>query len=75
MNAFRELLNAPSFDELPLKPEFSMLGRTYASGFESDLDDWLLRRPRRVLLPRLHVGLHLRDVVGNVSLVRVEPIV
>src|SRR5438876_1188919 len=27
-----------------------MLGRTYASGFESDLDDWLLRRPRRAAL-------------------------
>ena len=50
VNAFRELLNAPSFDELPLKPEFSMLGRTYASGFESDLDDWLLSRPRRAAL-------------------------
>ncbi len=47
---FREVLNAPSFSELPLKPEFTMLGRTYASGFEPDLDDWLLRRPRRTAL-------------------------
>ena len=50
VNAFRELLNAPAFGELPLKPEFSMLGRTYASGFESDLDDWLVQRPRRTAL-------------------------
>jgi chlorite dismutase len=47
---FREVLNAPSFSELPLKPEFTMLGRTYASGYETDLDDWLLRRPRRTAL-------------------------
>ena len=27
-----------------------MLGRTYASGFESDPEDWLLQRPRRTVL-------------------------
>ena len=27
-----------------------MLGRTYASGFEPDLEDWLLARPRRTVL-------------------------
>jgi chlorite dismutase len=27
-----------------------MFGRTYASGFEADLDEWLLRRPRRTVL-------------------------
>ncbi len=27
-----------------------MFGRTYASGFEADLEDWLLRRPRRTAL-------------------------
>ena len=27
-----------------------MFGRTYASGFETDLEDWLLRRPRRTAL-------------------------
>ena len=48
--AFREVLNAPAFEELPLKAEFTMLGRTYASGFETDLDDWLLKRPRRTAL-------------------------
>ena len=47
VEGFRDLLAAPSFADLPLKPELTMLGRTYASGFESDLDDWLLRRPRR----------------------------
>jgi hypothetical protein len=30
---------------LRVRPEFTMLGRTYASGFEADLEHWLLRRP------------------------------
>ena len=47
---FRDLLNAGPFDELRLKPELTMIGRTYASGFEGDLDEWLLRRPRRTAL-------------------------
>ena len=45
-----EVLNAEPFASLPLKPALTMLGRTYASGFEADLDDWLLRRPRRTML-------------------------
>jgi chlorite dismutase len=47
---FRELLNAEPFSALAPRPEFTMTGRTYASGFETDLDDWLLRRPRRTAL-------------------------
>jgi Chlorite dismutase len=47
---FRELLNAGPFGELTHKPELTMVGRTYASGFEADLDEWLLRRPRRTAL-------------------------
>jgi hypothetical protein len=47
---FRDLLNTEAFVGLPLRPELTMLGRTYASGFEPDLDDWLLRRPRRTVL-------------------------
>jgi hypothetical protein len=33
-----------------LRPEFTMLGRSYASGHEPDLEDWLLRRPRATVL-------------------------
>jgi chlorite dismutase len=50
VNGFRDLMNSPAFEELPVKHELTMIGRTYASGFESDLDDWLLRRPRRTAL-------------------------
>jgi chlorite dismutase len=46
----RDLLNSDAFVGLPLRPEFTMLGRTYSSGFERDLEDWLLQRPRRTVL-------------------------
>ena len=46
----REVLGAEPFAGLDRKPELGMIGRTYSSGFESDLDDWLLHRPRRTVL-------------------------
>ncbi len=46
----RELLNAEPFAALARRPELTMLGRTYASGHEPNLDDWLLHRPRRTVL-------------------------
>ena len=50
VHGLREALNAEPFAGLIHRPEFTMLGRTYASGFESDLEDWLLQRPRRTVL-------------------------
>jgi hypothetical protein len=32
------------------RPELSMLGRTYSTGFEQDLEYWLLQRPRDTVL-------------------------
>jgi chlorite dismutase len=46
----RDLLNTEPFMALSQKPELTMFGRTYSSGFETDLDEWLLRRPRRTAL-------------------------
>jgi Chlorite dismutase len=46
----REVLGAEPFGSLARKPELTMFGRTYSSGFEPDLEDWLLRRPRRTVL-------------------------
>ena len=46
----REILNAEPFGALAHRSDMTMLGRTYASGFEPDLDDWLLQRPRRTVL-------------------------
>ena len=35
---------------LTLKPEYAMLGRTYAIGYEPDLQETLVERPRRTVL-------------------------
>jgi hypothetical protein len=50
VGGYRDLLNAEPFAALSLRSELTMLGRTYASGFEQDLDEWLFRRPRRTVL-------------------------
>jgi chlorite dismutase len=49
ISKLRRDLNSGPFAELTVKPEFSMLGRTYALGYEPKLEDWLLDRPRRVV--------------------------
>jgi chlorite dismutase len=46
----RPLLGAARFRGLRPRPELSMLGRTYSTGFEQDLEYWLLRRPRETVL-------------------------
>lgn len=48
--ALRAVLSAEPFARLRHRPDLTMLGRTYASGFEPDLEDWLLGRPRRTVL-------------------------
>jgi chlorite dismutase len=35
---------------LRLRPELTMFGRTYSTGYEADLDYWLIRRPRETAL-------------------------
>jgi chlorite dismutase len=39
-----------SWPGLTLKPEYTMLGRTYSLGYEPDLRDTLVERPRRTVL-------------------------
>ena len=46
-NEARKFLNTAPFSALTLRPEFTMLGRSYSGGFEQDLEDWLLQKPRR----------------------------
>jgi chlorite dismutase len=48
----RPLVNGGPFAALTQKPEFTMLGRTYSLGYEPDLADVLLQRPRRTVLNR-----------------------
>lgn len=49
-SALRKILNAEDLSSLKLRPEFTMLGRTYALGYEPDLEDWLLKRTVRIAL-------------------------
>ncbi|MBW8867337.1 MAG: chlorite dismutase family protein [Acidobacteria bacterium] len=46
----RPVLNGPGFSTLLQKQEYTMLGRTYALGYEPDLEDVLLHRPQRTVL-------------------------
>jgi Chlorite dismutase len=52
IDTLRPVLNAPAFLPLTPKPELTMLGRTYALGYEPDLEEAVLHRPRRTALNR-----------------------
>ncbi len=47
VEAGRALLGSPPFTSLTPRPDLTMIGRTYASGREKDLNDWLLLHARR----------------------------
>lgn len=46
----RPALQKPEFQNWQLRPEFTMLGRSYSSGYEQDLEYWLLTRPKETVL-------------------------
>ncbi|HVY28505.1 MAG TPA: chlorite dismutase family protein [Polyangiaceae bacterium] len=46
----RPILGSGVLANLRPRPELSMLGRTYSTGFEQDLEFWLLSRPRETVL-------------------------
>jgi chlorite dismutase len=48
----RPVLTRAPFASLVPKPEFTMLGRTYALGYEPNLHETLFERPRRTVLNR-----------------------
>jgi chlorite dismutase len=50
IDRLRPLLNRAPFATLAQKPEYTMLGRTYSLGYEPDLHDTLIDRPRRTVL-------------------------
>ncbi len=47
VDALRNFLLQPPFLDLTPKPEYTMFGRTYSIGYEADLDETLVDRPRR----------------------------
>jgi Chlorite dismutase len=50
VGGLRDVVVKPPLASLRPKPELTFVGRTYGSGFEADLEDWLLHRPRRFIL-------------------------
>jgi hypothetical protein len=50
LDSVRPVLNSGPFADLLQKPEFTMFGRTYSLGYEPDLRETLLDRPRRTVL-------------------------
>jgi chlorite dismutase len=46
----RPCVTSTELDGVRLRSEFTMLGRSYSSGFEPDLEDWVLKRPRKTVL-------------------------
>jgi chlorite dismutase len=50
LDSVRPMLNRQPFASLTQKPEYTMLGRSYSLGYEPDLTDVLLHRPRRTVL-------------------------
>jgi len=57
VDTLRPILNQPKFSQLTFKPEYTMLGRTYAIGYEPDLVEALIDRPKRKMLnPELQWG-------------------
>lgn len=47
LGEWRRFLNRPPFSDLRPKPELTMFGRTYAIGYEDDLERTLIIRPRQ----------------------------
>ena len=50
LTLLRPFLAEKPFGNLTPKPDYTMMGRTYALGHEPDLEDWLLQKPRRTAL-------------------------
>jgi chlorite dismutase len=50
LDRVRPVLNGPGFSTLVQKPHYTMLGRTYSIGYEPDLTETLVQRPRRTVL-------------------------
>jgi chlorite dismutase len=46
----RPCLSSPDLAGIRVRHEFTMIGRSYSSGFEPDLEHWVLKRPRETVL-------------------------
>lgn len=46
----RPALRSPALPALEVRSEFTMFGRAYSTGYEADLEYWMLRRPAETVL-------------------------
>lgn len=46
----RPALNAPELGPLTLRPEMTMIGRAYSTGYEDNLHFWMIERPVKTVL-------------------------
>src|SRR5450432_2085927 len=53
VTAVRPVLGNPQ-QGLVLRPELTMLGRSYSTGYEQDLPFWLIDRPQQTVLDEAH---------------------
>src|SRR5690606_10092213 len=49
VDRLRPIFAKAPFSRLALRPEITMVGRTYATGYEDDLAFWLLQRPAKTV--------------------------
>jgi hypothetical protein len=49
VDTLRPFLRGSAFHNLAFKSDYTMIGRTYSIGYEPNLEDWLLHRPRKVV--------------------------
>jgi chlorite dismutase len=49
VDKLRPFLRRSAFHGLTFKPHYTMMGRTYSIGYEPNLEEWLLDRPRKVV--------------------------
>jgi len=50
VDSVRPLFDAKLLRNWVLRPELTMIGRTYSSGYEQDLEFWLIDRPQQTVL-------------------------
>ncbi len=50
VDSVRPLFEAELLRDWVLRPELTMIGRTYSSGYEQDLEFWLIDRPQQTVL-------------------------
>lgn len=52
MKHMREIARSGAFEALTARPELTMLGRTYTIGYERDLEETLITRPKQLAVKR-----------------------